>query len=86
MTQTRKQKVRDNLRKRFQERIDATGGVDNMMAEMGGSPITWTEFRIWLDKQGMAVVHQDGHELMTLIDANGDGILQREELVSGITN
>ena len=42
--------------------------------------VTFLELKRFMDKNGMAVMYQDGRTLMEEIDANGDGIIHFDEL------
>ena len=55
------------------------------MDEDGDGTIDFDEFRRYLDRQGMSVLHQDSTDLMSTIDTNGDGVLQPDEVEAFLT-
>lgn len=75
---------REALRKKMVMRLEEQhGDSDALFDQLDGDKdgkLSLKEFRIALDKMGMALLHQDSRSLMASIDTNGDGYIDKSEL------
>jgi Ca2+-binding EF-hand superfamily protein len=85
---SRQRDNRNALRNLLAVRLSHGGNLRKIFAELdadGSGGVDASEFRSWLDKQGLSLLHQDGKALLESMDTSGDGMLSYSELEAFVT-